>query len=194
MALEVLFSPQFAGSRDDLIETLRGHLRPLRLTDSGILIHTIERTITRFFRIVGKEDKALAFSESDVTCPAGCAALLRAMLEEMVQELTDVAKATILEKRYSVQVRLKRKHAGIPAPGAKGKAKVTSQESGVNNVEANQCGSYLGQLLRAVKKNGTPLKRLKGASCKFGHGKLSDMTKETAVGLIATMPLWMQNC
>ena len=138
MALEVLFSPQFAGACDDLIEALRGHLRPLRLTDSGFLVHTIERTITRFFRIVSKEDKALAFPESDVTCPAGCAALLRAMLEEMVHELTDVAKATILEKRYSVQVRLKRERAGTPAPGAKGKAKVTSQESEVNNVEANQ--------------------------------------------------------
>ena len=81
VALEVIFSPQFAGSCDDLIEALRGHLRPLRLTDSGFLVHTIERTITRFFRIVSKEDEALASPESDVTCPAGCAALLRAMLE-----------------------------------------------------------------------------------------------------------------
>ena len=194
VALEVLFSPQFAGSCDDLMEALRGHVRPLRLTDSGFLVHTIERTITRFFRVVSKEDKALAFPESDVTCPAGCAALLKAMLEEMVQELTDVAKATILEKRYSVQIRLKRERTVAPAPVMKCKARMTSQEPEGSNGEANQCGSHLGQLLRAVKKNGTPLKCLKGANCKFKHGKLSDMTKEAAVGLIATMPLWMQDC
>ena len=194
VALEVLFSPQFAGSCDDLIEALRGHVRPLRLTDSGFLVHTVERTITRFFRIVSKEDRALAFPESDVTCPAGCAALLRAMLEEMVQELIDVAKATILEKRYSVQVRLRRERTAVPAPGVKGKAKVTIQETAGSSGEVTQCGSHLGQLLRAVKKNGTPLKCLKGSACRFDHGKLSDMTKEAAVKLIATMPLWMQNC
>jgi hypothetical protein len=121
VALEVLFSPQFSGACDDLIEALRGHVRPLRLTDSGFLVHTIERTVTIFFRIVSKEDRALAFPESDVTCPTGCAALLKAMLEEMVQELTDVAKATILEKRYTVQVRLKKERAANPAAVAKGK-------------------------------------------------------------------------
>ena len=43
VALEVLFSPQFAGVCDDLIEALRGHLRPLRLTSSGFLNHVVER-------------------------------------------------------------------------------------------------------------------------------------------------------
>ena len=119
---------------------------------------------------------------------------MRGSSEEMVQELTDVAKATILEKRYSVQIRLKRERPVAPAPTMKSKARVTSQEPERSNGEANQCGSHLGQLLRAVKKNGTPLKCLKGANCKFKHGKLGDMTKEAAVGLIATMPLWMQNC
>ena len=194
VALEVLFSPQFSGACDDLIEALRGHVRPLRLTDSGFLVHTVERTITIFFRIVSKEDRALAFPESDVTCPAGCAALLKAMLEEMVQELTDVAKATILEKRYSVQVRLKKERAAAPAAAAKGKARVASHEPDGNNVEVNQCGSHLGQLLRAKKKNGAPLKCLKGANCKFKHGKLSDITKEAAIGLVDTMPIWMQSC
>ena len=164
VALEVLFSPQFLGACDDLIEALRGHVRPLRLTDSGFLVHSIERTVTIFFRIVSKEDRALAFPESDVTCPAGCAALLKAMLEETVQELTDVAKATILEKRYSVQVRLKRERAATPAAVAKGKARVASHEPEGNNVEVIQFGSHLGQLLRAMKKKGTLLKCLKGAN------------------------------
>jgi hypothetical protein len=77
VAFEVLFSPQFAGVCDDFIEVLRGHKRPLRLTNSGFLVHTIERTIVIFFRTVSKEDTALAFPGSDVTCPEGCAALLR---------------------------------------------------------------------------------------------------------------------
>ena len=72
-----------------------------------------------------------------MTCPAGCAALLRAMLEEMVQELTDVAKATILEKRYSVQIRLKRERTVAPAPVTKCKARVMSQEPKGSNGEAN---------------------------------------------------------
>ena len=99
-----------------------------------------------------------------MTCPAGCAALLKAMLEETVQELTDVAKATILEKRYSVQVRLKRERAATPAAVAKGKARVASHEPEGNNVEVIQFGSHLGQLLRAMKKKGTLLKCLKGAN------------------------------
>ena len=99
VALEVLFSPQFAGVCDDFIEVLRGHKRPLKLTNSGFLVHTVERRVTVFFRTVSKEERALSFPDSDVTCPAGCAALLRAMLEEMVLKLIDVPKATILEKQ-----------------------------------------------------------------------------------------------
>ena len=49
VALEVLFSHKFAGACDDLIEALRGHVRPLRLTDSGFLIHTVERVFIKFF-------------------------------------------------------------------------------------------------------------------------------------------------
>ena len=43
VVLEVLFSNKFAGVCDDLVEMLRGHVRPLRLTDSGFLVHTVER-------------------------------------------------------------------------------------------------------------------------------------------------------
>jgi hypothetical protein len=45
-----------------------------------------------------------------------------------------------------------------------------------------------------MKKNGTPLKCLKGTNCKFKHGKLGGITKGSAVSLVATMPLWMQDC
>ena len=193
VALEVLFSPQFAGVCDDLVEVLRGHVRPLKLTDSGFLVHTIERTVTRFFRTVSKDDRAHAFPESDVTCPAGCAALLRVMLGEMVLELTDVAKATTLEKRYTVQLMLKKERTASSVPVAKGRSRVTSQEPEGDKGDADQCGSHLGQLLGAAKKNGTPLKCSKGATCKFKHGKLKDMTKADAVNLVTTMPIWMQN-
>lgn len=193
VALEVLFSPHFAGVCDDLVEALRGHVRPLRLTDSGFLVHTIERTVTIFFRTVSKEDRALAFPGSDVTCPAGCAALLKAMLEETVLELTDVAKATVLEKMYTIRVMLKKERAAAMVPGVKGRSKVAIQEPEGEKGEVSQCGSHLGQLLKAVKKNGTPLKCLKGTSCKFKHGKLGDMTKAAAISLVATMPVWMQN-
>jgi hypothetical protein len=185
VALEVLFSPHFAGVCDDLIEALRGHVRPLRLTDSGFLVHTIERVIIVFFRTVSKEDRALAFPLSDITCPAGCAALLKAMLEKTVQELADVAKATVLEKQYTVKVALKKGRSAALVPVVK------DPEAG--KAEVRLCGSHLGQLLGAVKKNGALIKCLKGGSCKIKHGKLGDITKEAASSFVATMPAWMQN-
>lgn len=189
VALEVLVSHKFAGVCDDLIETLRGHVRPLRLTDSGFLIHTVERVFIKFFRIVSKEDKALETPNSDITNPAGCAELLKAMLEEMVCELVDVAKATVLEKRYTVLMRL-RKERVVP----KAKAAVSSREQGGERLNVDQCGSHLGQLLKAVKKNGTPLKCAKGSECRYLHGKLSDMTKASAAQLVTTMPEWLKDC
>jgi hypothetical protein len=45
VAMEVLFSSHFAGVCDTLIEALRGHERPLRLTDSGFLVHSIRESI-----------------------------------------------------------------------------------------------------------------------------------------------------
>jgi hypothetical protein len=164
VALEVLFSPHFAGVCDDLVEALTGHVRPLRLTDSGFLVHTIERAI------IITEDRALAFPLSDITCPARCAAFIRTMLEETVQELTDVAKATVLEKQYTVKVALKKGRSGAQVPGVK------DPEAG--KAEVKMCGSHLGQLLGALKKNDTLIKCLKGGSCKFKHGKLGDITKK----------------
>lgn len=87
VSMEILFSVHFAGVCDDLIEVLRGHERPLRLTNSGFLIHSVERTLKKFFRIVSKEDRAIDFPGSDVTQPQGCALLLRRMLAELVVEL-----------------------------------------------------------------------------------------------------------
>lgn len=63
VALEILFSYQFAGVCDVLIETLRGHVRPLKLTDSGFLVHSIDRVLVKFFRTVSKDDTALEFPE-----------------------------------------------------------------------------------------------------------------------------------
>lgn len=59
VALEVVFSPQFAGVCDDFIEALRGQKRPLKLTNSEFLVHTVERIVTVFFRTVCKEERAL---------------------------------------------------------------------------------------------------------------------------------------
>jgi hypothetical protein len=190
--LEVLFSVQFAGVCDVLIEALRGHERPLRLTDSGFLVHSVERTLAKFFRTVSKEDKALGFVDSDITNPEGCARLLKAMLSKMVDELTEVAKVTVLEKRYSILARLRKERTTTPTPTPAAKPKSNPQER--EQTGADQCGAHLGQLLKAVKKNGSPLKCGKGAECKYKHEKLGDMTKEDANKLVETMPNWLQDC
>ena len=108
VALEILFSYQFAGVCDVLIETLRGHVRPLKLTDSGFLVHSIDRVLVKFFRTVSKDDTALEFPECDITEPIGCASLLKTMLSAMIQDLTDVLKVTVLERRYTLLMRLRK--------------------------------------------------------------------------------------
>lgn len=193
VALEVLFSYKFAGVCDDLVEMLRGHVRPLRLTDSGFLVHTVERVFVKFFRIVSKDDEAQEFPGSDITSPTGCASLLKEMLAGMVKELMDVAKATILEKRYTVFARLRKERVIAPVIVAKAKPIDKPQErNGEGSVE--QCGSHLGQLLKARKKNGAPLLCAKGKQCKYLHGKISDLTRPAAIALVATMPQWLQDC
>ena len=111
------------------------------------------------------------------------------MLKEMVCELVDVAKATVLEKRYTVLTRL-RKDRAVP----KVKDVASPRERSGEKLNVDQCGSHLGQLLKAMKKNGTPLKCAKGSECKYLHGKLSEMTKASAVQLVATMPEWLKDC
>ena len=191
-ALEVLFSVHFAGVCDDLIEVLRGHSRPLRLTDAGFLNHTVERVLVKFFRTVSKEDEARDVPNSDIKTPVGCAALLKVMLADMVRELVDVPKATVLEKSFTVSMRL-RKERAIPMPaGSKAKTRADSKEG--NSAGVEQCGSHLGQLMKAMKKNGMPLKCGKGEECKYRHGKLGDLTKKSAEVLVSTMPGWLQEC
>lgn len=193
VALEVLISSQFSGVCDSLIEALRGHERPLRLTDSGFLVHSIERVFVKFFRTVSKEDKALEFPDSDITNPEGCASLLKAMFVDMMENLTDVAKVTILEKRYTILVRLRKERLAATTPPIKAKAKTASPQVREKG-DVDQCGSHLGQLLKAVKKNGAPLKCIKGTECKYKHGRLDDLTRESATKLISTMPGWLQEC
>ena len=196
VALEVLFSFQFAGVCDVLIEALRGHLRPLRLTDSGFLVHSIDRVLVKFFRTVSKDDKALEFPECDITEPTGCATLLKNMLSAMILNLTDVVKVTILERRYTLLMRLRKERlVAAPAPPVKAKLKLSSpQAQGRERGDVDQCGSHLGQLLKAVKKNGNPLTCVKGADCRYKHGKLGELTRASATQLVATMPGWLQEC
>lgn len=193
VALEVLFSSQFAGVCDALIEALRGHERPLRLTDSGFLVHSIERVFVKFFRTVSKEDKALEFPDSNITNPAGCASLLKSMLSEMMENLTDVGKATVLEKRYTILVRLRKERIATPSPMVKAKSKTASPQEREKG-DIDQCGSHLGQLLKAMKKNGSQLKCVKGIECKYKHGRLDELTRSSATKLISTMPGWLQDC
>ena len=194
VALEVLFSSEFAGVCDDLVEVLRGHLRPLRLTDSGFLVHTVERIFVKFFRIVSKDDEDREIPNSDITSPTGCASLLKGMLKKMVDELVDVAKVTTLEKRYTVLMRLRKERASDKIVVEKVKAPAIGRGRNDVKVGIDQCGSHLGQLLKASKRNGSPLKCLKGSECKYVHGKLSDLSKAAAVLLVATMPGWLQDC
>ena len=194
VALKVLFSAEFAGVCDGLVETLRGHLRPLRLTDSGFLVHTVERVFVKFFRIVSKDDEDWEVPNSDITSPTRCASLLKDMLKRMVEELVDVAKVTILEKRYTVLMRLRKERA--PDKVVVEKVKAAANGRGRSDVPAgvDQCGSHLGQLLKAIKKNGSPLQCVKGSECKYVHGKLSDLSRASATLLVATMPVWLQDC
>lgn len=196
VALEILFSFQFAGVCDVLIEALRGHVRPLKLTDSGFLVHSIDRLFVKFFRTVSKDDTALEFPDCDITEPIGCATLLKAMLRTLIQDLTDVVKVTILERRYTLLMRLRKERlVTAPTPATKAKPKAsTPPPQGRDKGDADQCGSHLGQLLKAVKKNGNPLTCAKGPECRYKHGRLDELTRASAGKLVTTMPGWLQEC
>ena len=185
-ALEVLFLVHYAGVYDDIIEVLRGHSRPLRLTDAEFLNHTVERVLVNFFRTVSKEDEARDVPNSDIKTPMGCAALLKVMLAGMVRELFDVRKATALEKSFTVSMRLRKERSIPPPAGSKAKTRANLKEG--NSASVEQCESHLGQLMKAMKKNGTPLKCVKEEECKYRHGKLSYLTKKSAEILVSTMP------
>ena len=191
-ALEVLFSVHFAEVCDDLIEVLRGHSRPLRLTDAGFLNHTVERVLVKFFWTVSKEDEARDVPNSDIKTPMGCAAVLKVMLADMVRELVDVPKATVIEKSFTVSMRLRKERAIATPAGSKARTRADLKEG--NSASVEQCGSHLGQLMKAMKKNGTPLKCVKGEECKYRHGKLSDLTKKSVEVLVSSMPGWLQEC
>ena len=106
----------------------------------------------------------------------------------------DVAMVTTLEKRYTVLMRLRKERASDKIVVEKAKAPANGRGRNDVKVGIDQCGSHLGQLLKASKKNGSPLKCLKGSECKYVHGKLSDLSKAAAVLLVATMPGWLQDC
>lgn len=130
VALEILVSYQFAGVYDVLIEALRGHVRPLKLTDLGILVHSIDRVLVKFFRTVSKDDTTLKFPDCDITEPAGCATLLKTLLSAMILDLTDVVKVTILERRYTLLMWLRKKRlVAALAPAIKLKAKLSSRQA-----------------------------------------------------------------
>ena len=97
------------------------------------------------------------------------AAVVPATIMEMAENLTDVVKVTVLEKRYTILVRRRKDRLATPMTAIKAKTKIVSpqeQEKG----DVDQFGSHLGQLLNAVKKNGGPLKCIKGSDCKYKHG------------------------
>ena len=80
--------------------------------------------------------------------------------------LTDVAMVTVSEKRYTILVRLRKEHLATTTPPIKMKAKTASPQ--VREIgDVDQCGSHLGQLLNAVKKNGTLLKCINVTECKY---------------------------
>ena len=140
----------------------------------------------------GPPDSSLLI-ESYEPNPDGCASLLKAMFVDMMENLTDVAKVTVLEKRYTILVRLRKERLAATTPPIKAKAKTASPQVREKG-DVDQCGSHLGQLLKAVKKNGAPLKYIKGTECKYKHGRLDDLTRESATKLISTMPGWLQEC
>ena len=62
-----------------------------------------------------------------------------------------------------------------------------------NEKTVEQCGSHLGELLKASKKNGQPLRCARGAECKYKHGRIRELTRVSAKALVSTMPAWMQD-
>ena len=58
--------------------------------------------------------------------------------------------------------------------------------------EPEQCGSHLGEMLGALRANKAAIVCRKGEMCKYKHGSLSDLTKESAKALAADMPEWLR--
>ena len=215
VALEVLFSEHFAGVCAAFVEALKGHVRPLRYTNSGLLVHTVEMVFVKYFRVIRREKRALEYPLINISKPAGCAALLRSMLKDAVTELADFAKAHQLEKNFDMIVRLRNesvktsssssstgKSAAAENPGkekGRGPAAVKGEKEKPKGVEVKrekgepeQCGSHLGEMLGAVRANKAAILCRKGGMCKYKHGSLSDLTQESAKALAAEMPEWLR--
>lgn len=98
--MQVFFLVPFDGSMAQLISSLNGIKRPLKLVSSDFLVHSIELAMSRFFRAARTEKYSTMDPPKCMSTRAACSIYLKQTIAQMIVSLSDHSQRIVDEAHY----------------------------------------------------------------------------------------------
>ena len=164
VTMTVYYSTAYAESFSGFLADLEGYSRPLELVTASYLHHSIEMTLSKFFRVIrtqkGTEDPSLSVSN-----PEKCAEYLVALLVLLSTDLSNHAERSRMEEYYLLRTRKEevsgkkmKKEKGCPPKNVKFESDVkqdkvvAKDEVGANIKVVQVCASHLGNQIGSINE------------------------------------------
>ena len=201
----VYYSTAFAESFSGILADLEGYSRPLELVTASYLHHSIEMTLSKFFRVVrtqkGTEDPTLSLNS-----PESCAEYLVALLLLLSKDLSNHAERSRMEEYYLLRTRKEevsgkklKKEKSCPSKNvkfekdAKQDKEVAKDEVGASKKMVQVCASHLGNQIGAINERTNAIfVCAAGSKCRFSHATVKDKSIKELEEIIAKMPFTMR--
>ena len=191
LVLVIFFSSELSKATDYFVDMLEGLNRPLELAPSGFLLHSLEVTMSKFFRTL-----RMATTESnkmlrDVSGPRACSSYLSLVLKEFISTLDTQEKLTEAMARY--QLLDYRGRLGNPSKVAVVATKMDTKpkaapQSTSYAVTKAVCGEHFaGQLKAHDPKTSRMFTCTYGDGCRFAHDDITKWSEERKSNTVATL-------
>jgi hypothetical protein len=99
LALRGIFHDRFHHIFDTIIENLEGVVTLYKRVANDFLVHTSEKTLTGWSRVIRTQHRSLLYPDIDLQSVQGCITLLKQMLEAALQRISGL-EAVALDKEY----------------------------------------------------------------------------------------------
>ena len=174
LALSVFFSGEFLGALTPFLNSLEGITRPLELIPAGYLLHMVEVTISRYFRVLRTEKQNEALRD-----PPSCSRYLSSCFADLLEENNSPAKAYESLLRYNLHFR---------SGGQVVNQAVTTPKVGKVTNTADICIYHIANYLKVKKPNGGGIYTCTTPHCPKKHLSGRAMTPAKLAAIIEKMP------
>lgn len=179
MAMRVYYSGEFLHCFLEIRVALSGAADPLKLVPDDLLLHSLDGCLERWGTSVRTEQQSRAFPLLAMQTPAGCAALLIAMLDATVQSLCG-DKVLLQDLHYRTYIK--------PALALTPRLSPAVKKEAISTGASTICSYDILAQLKIKSEQGKLVVCTRGAACPKEHRSISDLSKADISAALKWLP------